>query len=148
MKRLFCFIMVILTVAFIVSGCGTTISSTPAEHVEIWSVINRYINSLCTLQYSQAKACLVPGGPTDKNLDVVYGQMVSAFSHYIDIGCPPSATFEIVKVMVKGEEAAAEIGETTFCLVCSLIGPQCETNNDLLGKGIYLQKYNGEWRIY
>ena len=137
-----------LTVAFIVSGCGTIISSTPAEHVEIWSVINRYINSLCTLQYSQAKACLVPGGPTDKNLDVVYGQMVSAFSHYIDIGCPPSATFEIVKVMVKGEEAAAEIGETTFCLVCSLIGPQCETNNDLLGKGIYLQKYNGEWRIY
>ena len=84
MKKLFYFTMVVLIVAFIVSGCGTTISSTPAEHVEIWSVINRYLNSLCSLQYSQAKDCLYPGGPTDKNLDVVYGQMESVFSYYIN----------------------------------------------------------------
>jgi len=148
MERLFYFTMVILTVAFIVSGCGITTSITPAEQVEIWSVINRYLNSLFSLQYSQAKACLYPGGPTDKNLDVVYGQMESAFSYYINIGCPPAVAFEITNIYLMGQQAFAEMGDVTVCMACSLIGTSCETSDMYSGQGMLLEKYNGQWLIY
>jgi len=147
-NKLFFSIFVILIFTFIVSGCGVTTPGSSTDKVEIWSVINRYLNSLCSLQYSQAKACLYPGGPTDKNLNVVYGQMESVFSYYINIGCPPMATFEITRVNVQGQQATAEIGEVTFCLACSLIGTQCETSDEYSGKKLLLKKYNGQWLIY
>jgi hypothetical protein len=141
-------ILVVFSLGVVFSGCSGNVSVLDEREIE--GVINRYINAIYSKQYNEAKACLYPGGPTDRNFDVVWNQTIASLSELERLyGCQtPVATMEITNITMSGDTAIARLGDVTICFVCTIIGPYCDTLSMYAGKEIPLRKYGGEWRIY
>ncbi|MBC7217175.1 MAG: hypothetical protein H5U36_03190 [Candidatus Caldatribacterium sp.] len=137
-------IFILLALCGLVLLCGCSGTTTVSDREKIEATIEGFFRALFSSRLEEARSYLVPGGPTETELNSLYEEFLEVTTQLA--ACEITVDATLGDVEINGNRAEATVSSLELCATCpGQTGPSCFS---LSGGSFQLEKHSGEWLIY